>query len=68
MYIIIIIKLCCQRGSPRLFLAIRPYHSSLPAGLLEYILCLYRAVVCKFLLVGQHWHVRVLVSMGERHF
>ena len=34
------------------YLAIRLYHPSRQAGLLEYILCSYRAVVDKFLLVG----------------
>ena len=45
--------------SNSLSLAIHPYHLSFPAGLLDYILCLYRAVVGKFLLVGQHWHIHV---------
>ena len=36
-----------------LSLAFHPYHPLRPAGLLD-ILCTYRAVVGKFLLVGQH--------------
>ena len=32
-----------------------PYHPLLSVGFPDYILCLYRAVVNKFLLVGQHW-------------
>ena len=35
-----------------LTLAVRPYHPLLRAGLLDYMLCLYRAVVDKFLLEG----------------
>ena len=50
-----------------LSLAIHPYHPLLPAGLLNNIQCPYRAVVGKFLLVGQHWHVRVKRSTGECH-
>ena len=41
------------------------YHPSLPVGVLDYILCPYRAVVGKFFLVGQHWHIRVKESIGE---
>ena len=50
-----------------LSLSIRLYRPSLPAGLLDYILCSYRAVV-KFLLVVQYLHVRVKGSIGERHW
>ena len=46
-----------------LSVTIRPYHPSLLAGLLDYILCLYRAVVGEFLLVGQHCHIHVKVSI-----
>ena len=35
------------------------YLPSLPAGLLKYTMCPYRAVVAKFLLVVQHLHVLV---------
>ena len=60
MYIIIIIKSrCWARISLSLCLAICPYHLSLPVGLLDYILCPYKAVVGKFLLVVQHCHVYV---------
>ena len=40
-------------------LTICSYDPSLPAGLLDYILCLYRAVLDKFLSVGQYLHVRI---------
>ena len=50
-----------------LALSICPYHPSLPAGLLDYILCLQRAVVGNFLLVGQNMHAHVKGSIGERH-
>ena len=50
-----------------LSLTIRPYRPSLSAGLPDYILCLYRAVVGRFLLVGQHWHVHVKRSIREYH-
>ena len=43
------------------------YHTSLLTGLLDYILCPYRAVVGKFLWVGQHWYVSVKESKGQRH-
>ena len=39
-----------------------PYHLSLPAGLLVYILCSYRAVVGMFFLVVQHLHIHVKIS------
>ena len=44
----IIIMTRCQQGSPWLFLAIRPYRSSLPGGLQSYILYQHRAVVYWF--------------------
>ena len=47
----LIIMSCCRCGFPWLFLAIRPNHPSFPAGLLDYNLCPYRAVVDRFLLV-----------------
>ena len=51
----------------RLSLAIRLYHPSLPVRLPDDIMRLYRAVVDKFLLVGQHLHARVKRSIGERN-
>ena len=45
-------------------LAICFYHLSLTSPL-ESIQCLHRADECKFLLVGQHWHVHVLESIQE---
>ena len=60
LYIIIIIILCCLHGFLSLSLAIfYHYLLSLLAGLLDNILCLYRAVVENFLLVGPHWYVSV---------
>ena len=50
-----------------LSLAIRPYHPSLPAGLLDYITCPNRAVVDKFWLLVQHLPVLVKGSIGEGH-
>ena len=41
-----------------LFLPIRPYHLSLSAGLPNYI-CLHRADINKFLIVGKHWHIHI---------
>ena len=38
-----------------------PYHLSLPAGLPNYNPCLHRDDVSKFLLVGQHWLICVVV-------
>ena len=48
-------------------LPICPYHPSLSACLPDYIFCPHRAVVCKFLLVGQYWHIHVKGSLGEHH-
>ena len=45
---------------------IHPYHPSVLAGLLDYILCLYRAVVDMFL-VDQHMHVHVKGSIKEHY-
>ena len=58
---------CRQHGYPWPSLAISPYHSSLPAGLQVYILCLHIAAVCKFelvvlLLLGHMWG-----SIGVHH-
>ena len=49
-----------------LSLAILFYYPSLAADLLDYILCLYRVVVEKFLLVGQYLHVHVKGSIRDR--
>ena len=46
-------------------LAIHLYNSLLPAGPLDYILCQYRAVVDKLLLVNQHLHVDTKGFIGE---
>ena len=51
----------CKHGFPWLS------HSSHPTGLLNYILCPYRAIIDNFLLVGQHLHVHVKGSIGEHH-
>ena len=63
----IIIMSCRQHGYPWPSLATSPYHSSPPAGLLDYILCPHIAAVCKFglvvlLLLGHMWG-----SIGVRH-
>ena len=50
-----------------LSLAIHPYYPLLLAGFPDDILCLYRFVVGKLWLVGQHWHIHVMGSIGERH-
>ena len=42
------------------------YQPSLLVGLLDYIQCPHRAVVGKFLLAGQHWHIHVKGSIGNR--
>ena len=47
--------------------AIHPNHPSLPAGFPNYILCSYRPVGDKFLLVGQHLYVCVKGSVREHH-
>ena len=58
-------QMCCWQVFPWLSLAICSYHPSLPAGLLDYILCPYRVVADKFLLVCQHLHVCVKGSIEE---
>ena len=63
-YIYIYIKSRCKHGFPLFSFSIRP---SLLPGLLTCILCLRRAVIGKFLLGDQHWHVHVKGSMGECH-
>ena len=64
---VIIIKSRWQHGFPWLALSIRPYHPSFPEDLSDYILCPYKSVVSKVLLVGQHWHVHLKGSIEERH-
>ena len=46
-------------------LSLCPYHSSLPAGLPNYILCWHRVEVNKFLPISKHWHIHVKRSIGE---
>ena len=53
----------CSHELPGFSLYIRPYHPSLSTGLLNYILCPHRAIVRKFLLVVQPWHVHVKGSL-----
>ena len=55
-----IIMSCRQHGYPWPSLATSSYHSSPPAGLQGYILCLHIAAVCRFelvvlLLLGHMW-------------
>ena len=45
--------------------SLHPYHPSFPAGPPNYILCLHRADVNKFLLVSQHWHIHEQGSIEE---
>ena len=72
-------RLFCYKGSSLLSQAestdffplsisvsIHPYCPSLPAGIPNYMLCLHRGDVIKFLLVSQHWHFHVRVSIEER--
>ena len=64
---IIIIMSCRQHGYPWPSLATSPNHSSPPAGLQGYILCLHIAAVCRFVLVvllllGHMWG-----SIGVHH-
>ena len=59
---------CHQHGYPWPSLTTSPYHSSPPAGLQSYILCLHIAAVCRFelvvlLLLGHMWG-----SIGVHHF
>ena len=65
--LLLIIMSCRQHGYPWPSLATSPYHSSPPAGLLGYVLCLHIAAVCMFglvvlLLLGHMWG-----SIGVRH-
>ena len=55
------------RISLTLSLDIRSYHPSLPAGLLNYILCSRKVVVGRFLLVSQNRQLHVKGSIGEHH-
>ena len=64
---VIIIMSYNQHGYPWPSLATSPYHSSPPAGLQGYILCLHIAAVCRFelvvlLLLGHMWG-----SIGVHH-
>ena len=61
-------KFHCLCGFPWLSLSIHPYHPSIPTGPLNSILCPHWAVIGKFLLIGQHWLVRVKGSIGEHHY
>ena len=63
---IIIIMSCFKYRLSWPSLAIRLSHPLLPASPLENILCPYRTVVDKFLLVVKHLHVCVKGSIGER--
>ena len=49
-----------------IYLTIFLYHPSLLAGLLDYIMCPYRAIVNKFLFVSQPLHVRVKSSIEKK--
>ena len=62
---ITIIVSCYQPGFPWLFLIICFYHPLPLGGLQDYILCLYRAIIDKFLLVSQHIHIHEKGSIGE---
>ena len=62
--IIIIIMSCRQHGYPWTSLATSPYHSSPPAGLQGYILCLHIVAVCKFVLVVLLLHIHMWGSIG----
>ena len=62
-YIIIILSHCLHRF-PWLSPTIHLYYSLLPVGLLDCILCPYRAVVDKFELVTQHLPICVKRSRG----
>ena len=57
----IIIKSHWQHGFSWPCLSICLYHPSLLAGPPNYILCLHRADVNKFLLVSQHWYICIRV-------
>ena len=48
-------------------ISLTPSHPSSPEILPNYFLCLYKADVNKFLLVGQRWYVHVKGSTKERH-
>ena len=57
----------CKHRFLWLTLSIRPYHPSLLAGFQTTSCVQHRAVVGKFLLVGQHEHYHVKGSIGEGH-
>ena len=50
-----------------LWLFIRPYNSSFPTSPPDCILCPQSAVLYKFLLVNQQWHVHIKGYIEERH-
>ena len=50
-----------------LSLTIPFYPPSLPASLLDYILCPYRTLIDKFWLIGQHLHIHVKGFIGVHH-
>ena len=50
-----------------LSLTVSPYHPSSPTVLPCYILCLYRADVNRFMLVGQQWNLHVSGFIEQRH-
>ena len=58
--------LCQEHGFPKLSLVTSVSPSSLPEGLLDYILCLHGAAVEKFLLVIQHVYICVKGSSTEK--
>ena len=65
--ILLIIRSCCQHRFPWRPLSINLYHTSLSAGLRNYILCPLRADVCKSLMISQHWHVHMSMSLEKCH-
>ena len=67
-FLIILIMLLSDSLSLSLSLSIPLYHPLLLVAHPDCIPCLHKAVVGKFLLVGQHWHVHVMGSIGERYF
>ena len=59
--------LCCQHGYTWPSLPTSPYHSSPPAGLLDYILYPHIVAVCKFELVVLLLHGHMWGSIGVHH-
>ena len=62
--------LCIPLSSSSSHTASMDFPDTLPPfvskGLLDYILCLYRAVIGKFLLVSQHWHISMMDRVHRR--